>query len=329
METATLSRPRNVGSDFALPHFALMDVTADVAMLDLVLVNAFFVGDPADGPEGWVLVDAGIPGAASRFIRAAEERFGRGARPRAIVMTHAHFDHAGSVEALAEHWDVPVYAHELELPYITGRSAYPPADPTVGGGFMARMSFLYPRGPYDVGSRARALPADGHVPEMPGWRWVFTPGHAPGHVSFFRDADRMLIAGDAFVTTKQESLASVLTQHKAMHGPPAYYTHDWDAARNSVRRLAALHPYIAVTGHGLPMANPRLDHDLDELARHFDELAMPRKGRYVHHPAVFDRHGVVAVPPPVPDPFPKVLLALTVAGAAVATVAALRGRNED
>ena len=40
---------------------------------------------------------------------------------------------------------------------------------------------------------------------MPGWRWVHTPGHTAGHVSLFRDADRTLIAGDAFVTTKQES----------------------------------------------------------------------------------------------------------------------------
>ena len=329
METATLSRPGNASSDFAMPHFALMDVTADIAMLDLVLVNAFFVGDPADGPQGWVLVDAGIHGSAPRFIRAAEDRYGRGARPRAIVLTHGHFDHVGALKTLAEHWDVPVYAHELELPYITGRSAYPPADPTVGGGLMARMSFLYPRGPFNVGLRAMALPADGRVPEMPGWRWVFTPGHSPGHVSFFREADRALIAGDAFVTMKQESLASVLTQRRVMHGPPAYFTHDWEAARESVRRLAALHPCLAVTGHGLPMANPRLDHDLDELARHFDELAVPRKGRYVKLPAFFDHQGVVAVPPPVPDAFPKVLLALTVAGAAIATVAAMRRSRDD
>jgi hypothetical protein len=140
-------------------------------------------------------------------------------------------------------------------------------------------------------------------------------------------AERSHRAGNG-ITSARESLAGVLSQHKTMHGPPAYFTHDWDAARESVQRLAALHPYLAVTGHGLPMANPRLDHDLDELARHFDELAVPRKGRYVRNPAVFDRDGVVAVPPPVPDPFPKVLLALTVVGAAVATVAAIRRRDE-
>jgi glyoxylase-like metal-dependent hydrolase (beta-lactamase superfamily II) len=39
---------------------------------------------------------------------------------------------------------------------------------------------------------------------MPGRRWLHTPGHTAGHVSF-RDHDRCLIVGDAFVTTKQES----------------------------------------------------------------------------------------------------------------------------
>ena len=219
---------------------------------------------------------------------------------------------------------MPVYAHDLEMPYVTGRSAYPPPDPTVGGGAMARMSYVYPRGPIDLGRRALRLPADGSVPHLPGWRWVHTPGHSPGHVSLFRDADRLLIAGDAFVTTKQESFWSVMTQHKAVHGPPMYYTPDWLAARESVRALAALRPAVAATGHGLPMANPRLDHELNELARHFDQLAVPEQGRYVGRPALADADGVVWVPPPVSDPFPKVMLGVVAVGAAAAVIAAAR-----
>ena len=104
---------------------------------------------------------------------------------------------------------------------------------------------------------------------MPGWVWVATPGHSPGHVSLFRDEDRLLIAGDAFVTTKQESLLSVLTQRKEIHGPPMYYTPDWNAARNSVRRLAELRPQIAATGHGMPMDNPRLCERLERAGKGF------------------------------------------------------------
>ena len=74
----------------------------------------------------------------------------------------------------------------------------------------------------------------------PGWRWIHTPGHAPGHVSFFRDADRVLIAGDAFVTTKQESLLAALLKPQVVHGPPAYFNTDWSEAEASVRRLGTI-----------------------------------------------------------------------------------------
>ena len=102
-----------------------------------------------------------------------------GARPAAIVMTHGHFDHVGALASLAERWDVPIYAHPLELPYLDGRSSYPRPDPSVGGGMMSAMSRFYPRGPVDVGRWLRTLPEDGAVPGMPGWRWIHTPGHTP------------------------------------------------------------------------------------------------------------------------------------------------------
>jgi glyoxylase-like metal-dependent hydrolase (beta-lactamase superfamily II) len=283
-------------------------VASDLAYLRTGIVNVCLFGHPGAPNGSWVLIDAGLPGMATRIVRAAQEWIGPWARPAAIVLTHGHFDHVGSLHSLAEQWDVPVYAHRLEHPYLSGRSAYPPPDPTVGGGAMAALSGLYPRGPINLGPRLRALPDDGSVPGMPGWRWIHTPGHTPGHVSFFRDADRTLIAGDAFVTTKQESALAVLTQRAELHGPPAYFTPDWGAARRSVEQLAELEPLRVITGHGPPLQGPQMLSALHDLARNFERLAVPAHGRYVGEPALADETGVLAVPPAVSNPLPRIAL---------------------
>lgn len=296
---------------------SLIAVASDVACLPLFIVNAYFVGEPHAGDRGWVLIDAGLYGTAERIKSAAAERFGAQSRPSAIILTHAHFDHVGALPELAAEWDVPIYAHQQEMPYLTGQADYPPPDPTVGGGAMARLSWMYPRKGLDLRGRVQALPADGSVPQMKGWRWIHTPGHAPGHVSLFRDADRLLIAGDAFITVKQESAFAVLTQRPEMHGPPAYFTIDWVAAKRSVVELAALRPATVATGHGVPLHGEQMQQQLQELARDFDQIAVPAHGRYVAQPAVADERGVVVkVPPPVSDPLPKVLAGIGVAAVA-------------
>jgi glyoxylase-like metal-dependent hydrolase (beta-lactamase superfamily II) len=262
------------------------EVAPDLAYQRLAIVNVVFFGVPHAGDRNWTLIDAGMMGTTGQIVRAAEARFGKDARPAAIVMTHGHFDHVGALEELVERWDAPVYAHESELPYLNGSRAYLPPDPSVGGGLMALLSPLYPRGPVNVGGRLQALPADGSVPGMPGWRWVHTPGHTPGHVSLWRESDRAIIAGDAFITTRQESAyAALLTQEPEMHGPPMYFTPDWVSARASVERLAALNPDLAVTGHGRAMRGPAMRDALHALARDFDRIAVPEHGRYVDPPA--------------------------------------------
>src|SRR5947209_8640794 len=75
------------------------EVAPHIGVVRCGIVNAVLCGYPGAGDRRWILVDSGVPGSAGRIRRAAEARFGEG-RPYAIILTHGHFDHAGSVRTL-------------------------------------------------------------------------------------------------------------------------------------------------------------------------------------------------------------------------------------
>ena len=257
-----------------------MEVLPDLYNYTIQIVNVQLIGHPDS--KDFVLIDAGMPKSAEVIVEVVEERFGENSRPKAILLTHGHFDHVGAIVELVKYWDIPVYAHELELPYLTGKESYPTPDWSVEGGLIAKMSPLFPVEPIHLGKYVQKLPDDGTVPHLPEFTWIHTPGHSPGHVSFFRENDRALIVGDAFVTVRQDSLYKVLTQQHEINGPPRYLTTDWEAAKQSVQKLASLQPAVAVTGHGLPMTGDLLTSSLDRLVRDFDEIAIPDHGKYIN-----------------------------------------------
>jgi glyoxylase-like metal-dependent hydrolase (beta-lactamase superfamily II) len=298
-------------------------ITPEVARLRVAFVNCFFVGRPRAGttPDAtpWVLVDTGIPLGAARILEVAAERFGQDTRPAAIVLTHGHFDHVGALEALLGIWDVPVYAHPLELPFLTGRADYPPPDPAVGRGLMAKLSPFFPERGIDISAHAKPLPSNGDVPGMPGWRWIFTGGHSPGHVSLLHASDRTVIAGDAVTTTRQDSIFGVMTQKPELNGPPAYFTIDWDAAHRAVSTLASLKPVTLASGHGPTLRGEEIPQRLAELARDFDSRARPRRGRYARESVITNEDGVVYLPPPARNGVPWATVSGVAAGAVAGT----------
>lgn len=257
-----------------------IEVLPDLYQFTVQIVNIFMIGKRHSGQ--FVLVDAGMPDSANMIISAIEERFGTKARPEAILLTHGHFDHVGALIELIEKWDVPVYAHPLEFPYLTGKEKYPDPDPTVEGGLVAKSSMLFPNESIQLGDNIKSLHDDGTVPHLQDFTWIHTPGHAPGQVAFFREKDRLLIAADTFVTVKQDSLYKVMTQERELNGPPRYLTTDWEKAKESVEKLARLNPSIAVTGHGLPISGNELREGLNNLVIHFDSIAKPAYGKYVN-----------------------------------------------
>jgi glyoxylase-like metal-dependent hydrolase (beta-lactamase superfamily II) len=254
------------------------DVATNVCGLRIAFVNVFGVTHAAGS---WTLIGASLPFTANAIQRWAKKF--ADTPPNAILLTHGHFDHVSAARNLADDWEVPIYAHALEIPYLTGRlKDYPAPNPAAGGGAMSFLWPLYPRGPVNLGDRLHLMPFSdsADLPQMPGWEIVHTPGHTPGHVSPFRREDRCPLVGDAFCTTKPESFfEAAIAQSPALHGPPGYFTSDWPAARESVEHLAELGPLIAAPGHGQPLRGETLPGQLRDLAQQFESVAVPENRR--------------------------------------------------
>jgi glyoxylase-like metal-dependent hydrolase (beta-lactamase superfamily II) len=139
------------------------------------------------------------------------------------------------------------------------------------------------------------------VPCLAGWEWLATPGHTPGHVSFFRSSDRILIAGDAFATMNMDSWSGLLSGKKQLARAGAPFNCDWTATKSSLKQLAKLRPNVAGCGHGIPMCDNDLAFQMKKFADLFDA---PRHGRYVRQSARTDERGVISLPPAPFDPVP-------------------------
>jgi glyoxylase-like metal-dependent hydrolase (beta-lactamase superfamily II) len=146
-----------------------------VSGLRIAFVNVFAV---LAGERSWTLIDAGLPYSASHIRSWAESNFAF--PPAAILLTHGHFDHVSAAAELADHWNIPIYAHELEAPYLTGEKEYPKPDTRASGGLMTLLSPIYPRGPVNLSARLRLLSSsDREIDPLPGWEVLHTPGHTP------------------------------------------------------------------------------------------------------------------------------------------------------
>lgn len=256
------------------------EIADDVWRLSINGANVYFVRSGA----GWVLVDAGWAwGDCGRTIRrAAEALFGPGARPVAILLTHLHPDHDGAALELAQAWGCPVYLHADELPLARAVASRDFASIERWGNGLDRDIIVpllralssrraeAPRMRPSLADVARVLdPAV--VPSLPDWAWVPTPGHAPGHVAFFRARDRVLLAGDAVLTVDASSVGGWLAWARGTRpphacAPPGYTNWNQAAAVASLAALAALEPYVLASGHGAPLLGDAAARELHALA---------------------------------------------------------------
>jgi len=202
-------------------------------------INCFLVRED----DGFTLVDTNLSGTAPEILAVA----GRLDAPiRRILLTHAHIDHVGSLDALLERLsDVEFLAGSREARLLARDFSFDPGEPN-------NKLFGFP----PVRSRPSRLLADGD--RVGSLQTVFCPGHTPGHMAFLDTRDGTLIAGDAF--TNQVKLLAAGT-FKIYWPFAALFAWDRVASAVSAGKLRDLKPARLAVGHGKTIVSPVTEMD--------------------------------------------------------------------
>lgn len=218
------------------------------------LINQYLIATP----EGDVLIDAGTRWARRRILKALAGR-----KLALVALTHAHPDHQGAAAAVCQAFGVPLACHEADADVIEGKAPMQPRGLIVGLGER-----LWAGPPHPV---ARRLREGDHIGE---WQVIHTPGHTLGHVVFFRERDRVAIAGDLVRN------ASLRTDTASFREPPRFFCADADLNRLSIRKLVELAPRLLCFGHGPPTRQADACELLGRVgtARSLTEAILPAAG---------------------------------------------------
>jgi glyoxylase-like metal-dependent hydrolase (beta-lactamase superfamily II) len=199
----------------------------------LGFVNAYLVEED----DGLTLVDTTLPRCAGRILKAA------GDRPiKRIALTHAHGDHIGSLDALAEKLPgVEVIISTRDARLLAKDMTLDPGEPE------DKLRGSYP------GAKTRPTRTVEPGERIGSLEVVASPGHTPGHVAFLDTRDRTLYCGDTYST-----LGGVATTAKAnpRFPLPALATWHRPTVLESAQALRALEPARLAPGHGKVVESP-------------------------------------------------------------------------
>jgi glyoxylase-like metal-dependent hydrolase (beta-lactamase superfamily II) len=204
------------------------------------MVNCFFVRED----DGLTLVDTNLPGSTSLILGAAAKL---GLPIRRILLTHAHFDHAGSVDGLlAALQKIELLIGVREQRLLAGDQSL---DPGESGKWLLGFPKVdaAPTGVLREGDRIASLEA------------INCPGHTPGHMAFRDVRDNSLLAGDSFVNQTGLVAAGVFS---IIFPLPAWFSWDGALAAESAAKLRSLNPSLLCVGHGKSLVSP-----LEEMDR--------------------------------------------------------------
>lgn len=200
-----------------------------LALMPRNSINCYVVDD--------VLIDAGIRSSAPKILGMIKNL-----KLTKHVLTHAHADHQGSSSVICEKLNIPLFTSVFEKENAESGQVteeYPDKDH-----FIARFQQKYWAG---KGHKVSATIKEGD--RVGSFIAIETPGHSAGHLSFFRENDGVLIAGDALVNM------NLLSTMVGLRLPPALFTTNKEQNIGSVKKIAALKPRIICFGHGPVLVN--------------------------------------------------------------------------
>jgi glyoxylase-like metal-dependent hydrolase (beta-lactamase superfamily II) len=215
--------------------------------------------------DGFTLIDTAYTGQAQAIIQAAQKL---GLPIARILLTHAHIDQVGSLDALHNALpDVPVIISERDARFLTGDKSLDAGEPQVPlrGGYP--VCTTKPTLLLHEGDRIGSLEA------------IATPGHTPGHLAFLDTRDRTIIAGDAFQTLGGVAVSGTF---EILFPLPAMSTWHKGLALESARKLLALQPTALAVGHGRVLSQPQA---AMQRAIHVMEQSLAKEQRKQSHVA--------------------------------------------
>ncbi len=203
-----------------------------------------------DSPDGPIAFDAGIKGTGAEILTAA------GGRVERVILSHSHVDHRGGARELG----APIYCHRDEAADAEGDGGRRYSDLSLIQNEQVREMLPALHEAFDDGPVTIAGTVS-NGEQIAGFEVVHIPGHAPGQIALFREADRLLLAADAIYTLDVET-----GQRASARVPHPFSNWDTELARESIRRLIPLQANSVWTGHAQPVIGEDIVGQLERAA---------------------------------------------------------------
>jgi glyoxylase-like metal-dependent hydrolase (beta-lactamase superfamily II) len=197
-------------------------------------INCYLIKD-SDG--SLILIDTGIKGSWRKIDKALRSIGKSPSDVKAIVISHAHLDHVGSLEKAKYYTNGLIYGHEIEKDFISNGKT-----PQVTHLFFAAKIFSFFSTNIDAVDVDYSFKDEEVLNLAGGLKVIHTPGHTPGHCSFLHLASSTLITGDA-----------VVNFFARLSYPFKYFCSDYKLTKQTAQKLAEFDYDSAVFMHGPPI----------------------------------------------------------------------------